>query len=567
MELVLNNPYRIIGILVGTSTKEEHTKTQKLKMYIEAEAEIPEDFSFPSIGSLNRSLDKVIDANTKLNLDNDRVNAALFWFYKGNEVTDGPAFDFLKENNHQNAIETWTKKIGRSEINQSNSSAYHNLSILLFCNSFDGSNINLNLFEQSIHFKLKFLESDYIKDFKSLAADVTFKTTKKELQLLFLNQVKSEIDKHGGVTSDKFIEIVNKQDFSAKTDYLNEFIQKPIEEVEKKIEETRKKQKENNAKAGDFGDKLYNSTKKDLALLKSILGTSSIKFISISDKVANKILQCSITMFNHFHETETEVGEIALELNKKAKSIVLGSVVKERINESTPIVEEYVNGRADREKFKKISFDFKRLEDIIEANETKSDTILNGSILLSTTKPHLDKIKSILGSSDKLYLGLSSRIASDAQAMCVSEINKLQDRLSSSYDNATKKAIISQLKTKVNEAWNVSLVIGNMDLNQNFRNQYNNNKTALSSIKSQLANTGGSSGCYIATMAYGDYEHPQVMILRQFRDDVLDKSAFGKWFIKTYYHYSPKLVEKLKEKKEINKAIRITLNQFIKLIK
>ncbi len=74
-------------------------------------------------------------------------------------------------------------------------------------------------------------------------------------------------------------------------------------------------------------------------------------------------------------------------------------------------------------------------------------------------------------------------------------------------------------------------------------------------------------GCYIATMAYGDYDHPQVKILRQFRDDILAKSIMGKWFIKTYYHYSPKLVEKLKNKNTVNYTIRKILNQFIKLIK
>jgi len=57
------------------------------------------------------------------------------------------------------------------------------------------------------------------------------------------------------------------------------------------------------------------------------------------------------------------------------------------------------------------------------------------------------------------------------------------------------------------------------------------------------------------------------MILRQYRDEVLDKSTFGKWFIKTYYHYSPKLVEKLKYHKKTNILIRKSLNQFIKLIK
>ena len=68
-------------------------------------------------------------------------------------------------------------------------------------------------------------------------------------------------------------------------------------------------------------------------------------------------------------------------------------------------------------------------------------------------------------------------------------------------------------------------------------------------------------------MVYGDYDHPQVMILRQFRDDVLDKSAFGKWFIKTYYHYSPRLVERLKNQRTVNIIIRKALNQFINLIK
>jgi len=73
--------------------------------------------------------------------------------------------------------------------------------------------------------------------------------------------------------------------------------------------------------------------------------------------------------------------------------------------------------------------------------------------------------------------------------------------------------------------------------------------------------------CYIATMVYGDYNHPQVLVLRQFRDEILDKSILGRWFIKTYYYYSPKLVEHLKDKKTIDNFIRCILNQFIKTIK
>lgn len=75
------------------------------------------------------------------------------------------------------------------------------------------------------------------------------------------------------------------------------------------------------------------------------------------------------------------------------------------------------------------------------------------------------------------------------------------------------------------------------------------------------------SGCYIATMVYGDYDHEQVKILRGFRDDVLDEYSFGKHFIKVYYKYSPKLVERLKDEKNINILIRRILNQIIKIIK
>ena len=64
------------------------------------------------------------------------------------------------------------------------------------------------------------------KIIKALATDETYKTPKKELQLLFLNQVQSEVEKSGTVTSNKFLDILTKQEFSAKEDFLKGFVQK-----------------------------------------------------------------------------------------------------------------------------------------------------------------------------------------------------------------------------------------------------------------------------------------------------------------------------------------------------
>ena len=72
-----------------------------------------------------------------------------------------------------------------------------------------------------------------------------------------------------------------------------------------------------------------------------------------------------------------------------------------------------------------------------------------------------------------------------------------------------------------------------------------------------------SSGCYIATMVYGDYEHPQVIVLRKFRNDVLLRYFIGKLFVKLYYFISPKIVLVIKNNNTINRIIRKILDNLI----
>lgn len=102
--------------------------------------------------------------------------------------------------------------------------------------------------------------------------------------------------------------------------------------------------------------------------------------------------------------------------------------------------------------------------------------------------------------------------------------------------------------------------------NQDAINAWNLPLLEFGNLKNQ-SNSSSEGGCYIATMAYGDYEHPQVLVLRRFRDEKLSKSAFGRWFIKTYYRFSPILVEKLKSFYWINKSIRVILNLIINFLK
>ncbi len=81
---------------------------------------------------------------------------------------------------------------------------------------------------------------------------------------------------------------------------------------------------------------------------------------------------------------------------------------------------------------------------------------------------------------------------------------------------------------------------------------------------SGTSDSGGSDiGCYIATMSYGSYDAPQVMILREFRDRFLDRFKAGRAFIGWYYRTSPSFVEKHRSKKWLHATLRLPLNAFV----
>ena len=83
MHIIQNNPYRTVGLLVGATAREQKKQVRTLKEFIEAEQDPQDDFSFPTLGKLQRTIDNVNEASSKLNLDSDKMSSALFWFYKG----------------------------------------------------------------------------------------------------------------------------------------------------------------------------------------------------------------------------------------------------------------------------------------------------------------------------------------------------------------------------------------------------------------------------------------------------------------------------------------------------
>lgn len=80
-------------------------------------------------------------------------------------------------------------------------------------------------------------------------------------------------------------------------------------------------------------------------------------------------------------------------------------------------------------------------------------------------------------------------------------------------------------------------------------------------IRERLLNK--KTGCFIATTCYGDYDAPEVLILRKYRDECLLTNWLGILFVKSYYAISPSIAKCIEDSDKMKSLIR---NHFLRPI-
>lgn len=533
--LIIYNPYRILGVYSNSPKKDVLSNVNKMKAFLKVGKDVSFPLDLPNyLPLLKRDESIVTKAQSSIELPIDQLKHSLFWFMKVTSLDD-IAFNHLFSGNIEQAKEIWHKK-----------ECVSSLLNLMVCAIIENDNTSFAINADRL----------FQNNASELCASVneTLKLSSDQLIELLVHILNDD----GSIDLSSLARVPGtssswQKAFGAST------VKPLIDEISSAITEAK------NVKGAsanyNSGVKLMNSTKGTLTQLRGLLGTSDMQYQMIADKLAQTILQCGINYFND--SNDDDAPQKAMTLQKYALSIAVGPLAKERCKENVDILQkigpEYKVQRemgriADR--LKKFNSKSSRSVDILASlsgshSLSEIESFVNGNV------SDLQAIKSKLGYTNDLYLKISSAVASAAINALVDKINKAQTMAQITSDK-------SSLRTDVSSAISIMSKISSLDMTSQCRSYFNNNNSTLNSINSQLNPSGG---CYIATMAYGDYNHPQVMVLRDFRDSFLSKRGWGKRFIAYYYAHSPNWVEQLKDHKNINAAIRKGLDAFVLLWK
>jgi len=185
--------------------------------------------------------------------------------------------------------------------------------------------------------------------------------------------------------------------------------------------------------------------------------------------------------------------------------------------------------------------------------------------ILNRNQRKLILIKNKVGSKDQIYLAYSDAVAATVMFVIGFQVNlALMMTSASDFRSNQNHPDIIRIKNNISEFASIISNLLLLDITPNQRFHITNLQSKITTLEKRL---NPSSGCFIATFVYEDYNNLEVIKLRLFRDNVMSKSLFGRNIIKYYYLISPKLIKHFSNNIIFKKLSKLFIQLIVKLIK
>ena len=559
MDAIHNNPFRILGLPVTASTREITKRVSDLEMYAEIGKTVRYDTDYHFLSPIERTVDTIKNASNQIETMESRFFYSLFWFWEGNSG-DELALEVLKEEKVGRAVSLLKKQLSSSMDTSRAYSSAKNLAILYMALARNHNDSRFDVsywetFSDGVMWAGKSMQVDFLSQYADLVAGKHFIFDYDKVVESFIEEIirtaEPRLNNSNEMLLPQFIAKFSTFPDRARRRVTSRFTAKDIETIDNAIALSERRNKAAPDSAYLNARELRQSTEIALKSLCKILGVADYTYQSYADKLALATNACGAVYYNYHIENETGIdpGTEALEIAKYARSIATTDRTKNQIDEGIKVVSKWIDGKAEREKQKKVSDSIVFIVDQLNGLPDIDNIPLSSYIsllkivkdLLKNCKVPLNKMYATLGPEDEMFLDLSNAVACRALGLCIA------------YANVNNKP------ADILEIFNT---ISTFAMKPDTRDHFNKNRRILrNNMKAQAPK---KSGCYVATMVYGDYDSHQVMVLRRYRDEVLEKGKLGRLFIRVYYRLSPGFVERFGRFRFVHRVIRYGLDRIVR---
>jgi len=473
MELILNNPFRVLGLAATASTRDIAKRISDLETFAELGKQKSYLTDFPHIGALNRSIDSIKDAARKIEQAEGKLFHSFFWFQSLNSV-DELAFESLATSNSDVAMSIWNKVLLRNNVNKYSwhlNRALLQLTKLINSNSDEEESFDKDIFD-SVLKDFGIVIGDLLEEsIQNVMGDAAPRINRQDLRkkivdefiTIILSNKNNPYGTNGVAIINSCVSFPDDVQSYIESKVVNPIIEKIQNAIQKSSELRNNDDQLSALKSSNGLDPIANL----IYELQIVLDEDSPKFQSIANEFAEELCSCAVKALNVYKE----IG-LSEKLINGASNMPSFSRIKSRIEENKKII--YRNVEAEKEEVI-----FSVVDKLIKRELTN---VSSAESTLDALKFELMKIKLQLGAEHQTYLAASSACVHHILGFLIDIGNETLE----SFNTQNHDDDFNNLKATLLKTAGIARKLKTLDMDTEARERLNKNLETMEGICASL---------------------------------------------------------------------------------